>query len=109
MLLIKEVERKSKGTHYPETEAFRCNATTFKTNMTGFLLKAEERKSELETSVDLYRFCEEVRQQTRTINCPVQSTWNIYKPFYFCNVFICETSYSARGNYWKTYKNNLLE
>uniref|UniRef100_A0A8C2GPV2 Quattro n=1 Tax=Cyprinus carpio TaxID=7962 RepID=A0A8C2GPV2_CYPCA len=59
MLLIKEVERKSKGTHYPETEAFACNATTFKTNMTGFLLKAEERKSELETSVDLYRFCEE--------------------------------------------------
>lgn len=72
MLLIKEVERKSKGTHYPETEAFACNATTFKTNMTGFLLKAEERKSELETSVDLYRFCEEVRQQTRTINCPNQ-------------------------------------
>uniref|UniRef100_A0A8C1BAD9 Quattro n=1 Tax=Cyprinus carpio carpio TaxID=630221 RepID=A0A8C1BAD9_CYPCA len=59
MLLIKEVERKSKGTHYPETDAFACNATTFKTNMTGFLLKAEERKSELETSVDLYRFCEE--------------------------------------------------
>lgn len=74
MLLIKEVERKSKGTRYPETEAFRCNATTFKTNMTGFLLKAEERKSELETSVDLYRFCEEVRQQTQTNNCPVQST-----------------------------------
>uniref|UniRef100_A0A672KMR4 Uncharacterized LOC107554860 n=1 Tax=Sinocyclocheilus grahami TaxID=75366 RepID=A0A672KMR4_SINGR len=59
MSLIKEVERKSEGTHYPETEAFRCNATTFKTNMTGFLLKAEEHKSELETSVDLYRFCEE--------------------------------------------------
>ncbi|KAL0190203.1 hypothetical protein M9458_012901, partial [Cirrhinus mrigala] len=51
-----------KGTHYPETDAFRCNATAFKTNMTGFLLKSEERKSELETSVNLYRFCEEVRQ-----------------------------------------------
>ncbi|XP_059353733.1 quattro isoform X1 [Carassius carassius] len=59
MLLIKEVERKTKGTVYPEDEAFACNVTTFKTNMTGFLLKAEERKSELETSVDLYRFCEE--------------------------------------------------
>ncbi|XP_042613505.1 uncharacterized protein LOC109093786 [Cyprinus carpio] len=59
MSLIKEVERKSKGVHYPETDAFRCNTTTFKTNMTGFLLKAEDRKSELETSVDLYRFCEE--------------------------------------------------
>ncbi|XP_016115674.1 uncharacterized protein, partial [Sinocyclocheilus grahami] len=58
-LLIKEVERKSKGIHYPETEAFGCKATTFKTSVTGFLLKAEERKSELETSVDLYRFCEE--------------------------------------------------
>uniref|UniRef100_A0A673NBV8 Quattro n=1 Tax=Sinocyclocheilus rhinocerous TaxID=307959 RepID=A0A673NBV8_9TELE len=59
MLLIKEVERKSKGIYYPETKAFGCKATTFKTNVTGFLLKAEERKSELETSVDLYRFCEE--------------------------------------------------
>ncbi|XP_026070308.1 uncharacterized protein LOC113050984 isoform X1 [Carassius auratus] len=59
MSLIKEVERKSKGTHYPETEAFRCKTITFKTNMTGFLLKAEERKSELEMSVDLCRFCEE--------------------------------------------------
>ncbi|XP_016344730.1 quattro [Sinocyclocheilus anshuiensis] len=64
MSLIKEVERKSEGTHYPETEAFRCNTTAFKTNMTRFLLKAEERKSELETSVDLYRFCEEELLQT---------------------------------------------
>ncbi|XP_051985785.1 quattro isoform X2 [Xyrauchen texanus] len=59
MLLIKEVERKSKGTHFPETDAFRLHITTFKTNMAGFLLKAEERKSDLETSVDLYLFCEQ--------------------------------------------------
>ncbi|XP_067230307.1 quattro isoform X6 [Chanodichthys erythropterus] len=59
MLLIKEVERKIKGMHYPEIDVFRCNTTTFKTNLTGFLLKAEERKSELEASMDLYRFCEE--------------------------------------------------
>ncbi|XP_043098511.1 quattro isoform X2 [Puntigrus tetrazona] len=65
MLLIKEVERKSKGTRHPETEAFGCNATAFKTVMTGFLLKAEERKSELETSVDLYRFCEEASSLVR--------------------------------------------
>jgi len=62
MLLIKEVERKSKGLHYPESDVFRCNTVTFKTQMTGFLLKAEERKSELEASLDLYRFCEEVSQ-----------------------------------------------
>ncbi|XP_067314951.1 quattro isoform X2 [Pseudorasbora parva] len=59
MLSIKEVERKSKGMHYPETDVFRCNTTTFKTNMTGFLLKGEERKSELKASLDLYRFCQE--------------------------------------------------
>lgn len=93
MLLIKEVERKSKGTHYPETEAFRCNVTAFKTNMTGFLLKTEERKSELETSVDLYRFCEEVRQQTQTINCPIQVHVKHVHAFYFCSVFLCETRY----------------
>ncbi|XP_051562315.1 quattro isoform X2 [Myxocyprinus asiaticus] len=59
MLLIKEVERKSKGTHFPETDAFRLHITVFKTNMAGFLLKAEERKSDLETSFDLYLFCEQ--------------------------------------------------
>uniref|UniRef100_A0A671PW10 Uncharacterized LOC107690824 n=1 Tax=Sinocyclocheilus anshuiensis TaxID=1608454 RepID=A0A671PW10_9TELE len=92
MSLIKEVERKSEGTHYPETEAFRCNTTAFKTNMTRFLLKAEERKSELETSVDLYRFCEEVRQQTRTINCPFLLNMQHLQPILLlqCDVFISE-------------------
>lgn len=74
MLLIKEVESKSKGMHYPESDVFRRNTVTFKTNMTGFLLKAEEHKSELEASLDLCRFCEEVRQRTLT--------WT----FYLCNV-----------------------
>lgn len=67
MLLIKEVERKIKGMHYPEIDVFRCNTTTFKTNLTGFLLKAEEHKSELEASLDLYRFCEEVSQHKWTL------------------------------------------
>lgn len=64
MLLIKAVKRKSKETQFPETDVFRCTVTSFKTNMTGLLLRAEERKSELETSVDLYRFCEQVSAQT---------------------------------------------
>ncbi|XDV36498.1 hypothetical protein PO909_006262, partial [Leuciscus waleckii] len=59
MMLIKEVESKSKGMHYPESDVFRRNTVTFKTNMTGFLLKTEERKSELEASLDLCRFCQE--------------------------------------------------
>lgn len=81
MLLIKEVESKSKGMHYPESDVFRRNTVAFKTNMTGFLLKAEERKSELEASLDLCRFCEEVRQRTWT--------------FSLCNVdvLLCETRY----------------
>ncbi|XP_056606963.1 quattro [Triplophysa dalaica] len=59
MLLIKAVKRKRQETEFHETDTFRCTVTSFKTNMTGFLLRAEERKSELETSLDLYRFCEQ--------------------------------------------------
>lgn len=59
MLLIKAVKRKSKETQFPETDMFCCTVISFKTNMTGFLLRAEERKSKLETSVELYRFCEQ--------------------------------------------------
>lgn len=84
MLLIKEVERKIKGMHYPEIDVFRCNTTTFKTNLTGFLLKAEERKSELEASMDLYRFCEEVSQHTWTII-------NMDILLLQCDTFLCET------------------
>lgn len=68
MLLIKAVKRKRQETHFHETDTFRCTVTSFKTNMTGFLLRAEERKSELETSLDLYRFCEQVNVQMCKIN-----------------------------------------
>ncbi|XP_068077749.1 quattro isoform X1 [Danio rerio] len=91
MLLIKDVERKSKGTHYPETDAFRCYTTGFKTRMTGFLLKAEERKSDLQTSVDLYRFCEEASSlvkecmeyldHMKSSNSPMSVCWSSLHAF----------------------------
>ncbi|XP_056315318.1 quattro isoform X2 [Danio aesculapii] len=91
MLLIKDVERKSKGTHYPETDAFGCYTTGFKTRMTGFLLKAEERKSELQTSVDLYRFCEEASSlvkecmeyldHMKSSNSPMRACWSSLQAF----------------------------
>ncbi|KAA0713277.1 Pleckstrin -like proteiny domain-containing family G member 4B [Triplophysa tibetana] len=67
MLLIKAVKRNRQETQFHETDSFRCTVTSFKTNMTGFLLRAEERKSELETSLDLYRFCEQVSQKNRKL------------------------------------------
>ncbi|XP_051568114.1 uncharacterized protein LOC127449052 [Myxocyprinus asiaticus] len=91
MFLIKEVERKSKGTHFPETDSFCLYITAFKTNMTGFLLKAEERKCDLETSVDLYQFCEqasslvkecmEYLERVKNVNSPMHASLSTLKAF----------------------------
>ncbi|XP_055069295.2 quattro isoform X1 [Misgurnus anguillicaudatus] len=80
MLLVKAVKRKSKDTQFPETDAFRCNINTFKTKMTGFLLRAEERKSELETSVDLYRFCEQASSLVKECMQYLESETNVTSP-----------------------------
>ncbi|TRY58620.1 hypothetical protein DNTS_007619 [Danionella cerebrum] len=59
MQQIKEVQNKSRGADDPESAEFHSKSSMFKTILTGFLLKAEERKSELQTTADLYRFCQE--------------------------------------------------
>lgn len=64
MLMIKKVERKIQGTSYPETDSFHINTTKFKTSMAALLLQAEQHRSDLESRIGLYSFCEQVLSLT---------------------------------------------
>ena len=44
----------------PATDIFRTLVSTFKSNMDGFMLRAEKRYKELDVLVHMYRFCYEV-------------------------------------------------
>lgn len=44
----------------PATEIFRTLVSTFKSNVDGFMLRAEKRHKELDTLVYVYRFCDQV-------------------------------------------------
>ncbi|XP_030634056.1 quattro [Chanos chanos] len=59
MLLVKEGEKMMQGPGFPEAEVFHITLTTFKTSMAAFLLRAEQRNSELEKSACVYRFCDQ--------------------------------------------------
>ncbi|KAI4883065.1 hypothetical protein NFI96_029356 [Prochilodus magdalenae] len=65
MMLMKEVERKIQGECYPGTDSFHTSMTKFKTNMAAFLLQAEQHKSDLESIIHLYGFCEQVLSLTK--------------------------------------------
>ncbi|KAL6111738.1 uncharacterized protein ACO6RY_08652 [Pungitius sinensis] len=43
----------------PATEVFRTLVSTFKSNVDGFMLRAEQRHKELETLVRVHRFCDQ--------------------------------------------------
>lgn len=64
MSLMKDVERKIQGTCYPETDIFHIHMTKFKTNLSAFLVQAEQRKSDLEALIRLFHFCEQVGTNT---------------------------------------------
>lgn len=42
----------------PATDIFRTLVNTFKSNMNDFMLRAEKRQKEMETSLHVYRFCD---------------------------------------------------
>ncbi|XP_066521774.1 quattro [Hoplias malabaricus] len=65
MLMMRDVERKIQRACYPETEGFHVNVTRFKTTMAAFLLHGEQCKSELESLIRLYGFCEQVLSLTK--------------------------------------------
>lgn len=64
MPLMKDVERKIQGTCYPENDIFRIHMTKFKTDLSAFMLQAEQRKSDLEAFIHLFHFCEQVSTNT---------------------------------------------
>uniref|UniRef100_A0A674EDY7 protein-glutamine gamma-glutamyltransferase n=1 Tax=Salmo trutta TaxID=8032 RepID=A0A674EDY7_SALTR len=60
LTLVMEVEKILGSTNSnPETEVFRTVMNTFKSNMADFMLRAEQRRTELDNMVHVYRFCEE--------------------------------------------------
>uniref|UniRef100_A0A8C8CT20 Quattro n=1 Tax=Oncorhynchus tshawytscha TaxID=74940 RepID=A0A8C8CT20_ONCTS len=60
LTLVMEVEKILGSTNSnPETEVFRTVMNTFKSNMADFMLRAEQRRTELDNTVHVYRFCEE--------------------------------------------------
>ncbi|XP_060775488.1 quattro isoform X2 [Neoarius graeffei] len=65
MSLMKDVERKIQGTCYPETDIFHIHMTKFKTNLSAFLVQAEQRKSDLEALIRLFHFCEQAFTLTK--------------------------------------------
>ncbi|KAK1796527.1 hypothetical protein P4O66_009562, partial [Electrophorus voltai] len=65
LMLIKDVEKKIQGTNYPETDIFHHNTMKFKTNMAAFQLQAEQYKSDLESFISLYHFCEKALSLTK--------------------------------------------
>lgn len=65
MALVTEAE-KVQGSSYPEAEVFRMMVYTFKSGLADFLTRAQECRAQLETMVNLYRFCEKVGEFDRT-------------------------------------------
>ncbi|XP_058859474.1 uncharacterized protein KIAA1755-like [Acipenser ruthenus] len=61
MALVTEAE-KVQGSSYPEAEVFRMMVYTFKSGLADFLTRAQECRAQLETMVNLYRFCEKATQ-----------------------------------------------
>lgn len=44
----------------PETDVFHALISTFKCNVDDFMLRAEQKRNELDTLVHVYRFCDQV-------------------------------------------------
>ncbi|XP_063003544.1 uncharacterized protein KIAA1755 homolog isoform X2 [Elgaria multicarinata webbii] len=62
--LSKEAAR-VQGSKFPETGAFEAAKGAFQAKLTTFYMDMEMRGAELETSLDLYRFCDKVTQFNR--------------------------------------------
>ncbi|XP_041080594.1 uncharacterized protein KIAA1755-like [Polyodon spathula] len=61
MALVTEAEKVQRSS-YPEAEVFTVMVYTFKSQLADFLTRAEECRAQLETMVNLYRFCEKATQ-----------------------------------------------
>lgn len=61
LTLVMEAERiVGTSDSTPTTDVFRTVVSTFKSDMDNFMLRAEQRYKDLETLVNVHRFCEQV-------------------------------------------------
>uniref|UniRef100_A0A4W5QST2 Quattro n=1 Tax=Hucho hucho TaxID=62062 RepID=A0A4W5QST2_9TELE len=92
LTLVMEVEKVLGSTNSnPETEVFRTVMNTFKSNMANFMLRAEQRRTELDNMVHVYRFCEEAAalakecrqylEQLETGCCPAKACLSMLKTY----------------------------